>query len=121
GGEYEVVHRFDFVEGYLTNPKTIAAAEQTDKFIPGGLAVDAACKTLFVCGTWGDAVVRIPLDNPGERVRIPLTKKEAGKKTGDAYPYACIFDKEGKRLFPSLWNRAAVPAIHLQTTQLPPH
>src|SRR5262245_16285217 len=26
GGEYEVVHRFDFTDGYLTNPKTIAAA-----------------------------------------------------------------------------------------------
>src|SRR5207244_13024047 len=23
GGEYEVVHRFDFADGYLTNPKTI--------------------------------------------------------------------------------------------------
>src|SRR5262249_41798394 len=74
--------------------------------------------TLFGCGTWGDAVVRIPLDNPGERVRIPLTNKEAGKKSGDAYPYACIFDKDGKRLFASLWNRAAVAVIDLETNKV---
>src|SRR5258708_4181796 len=104
GGEYEVVHRFDFADGYLSNLKTIAAAEQTDKFIPGGLAVDVAGKTLFVCGTWGDAIVRIPIDNPGDRVRIPLTTKDAGRRTREAYPYASILDRDGKRLFASLWN-----------------
>ena len=115
GGEYEVVHRFDFTDGYLTNPKTIAVAEQTATFIPGGLAVDATGKTLFACGTWGDAVVRIPLDNPGERVRIPLTKKEPGKKAREAYPYACVIDPDGKRLFVSLWNRAGVAVIDLDS------
>ena len=118
GGEYEVVHRFEFADGYLNNPKTITAAEQTDKFIPGGLAVDAAGKTLFVCGTWGDALVRIPVENPGDRLRIPLTKKQPGTKAREAYPYACILDKEGKRLFASLWNRAAVAVIDLETNKV---
>lgn len=93
-------------------------AEQTDKFIPGGLAVDAAGKTLFVCGTWGDAIVRVPIDNAGEHIRIPLTKTESGKKAREAYPYACVADKAGKRLFVSFWNRAAVGVIDLEKNSL---
>ncbi|MFL5340478.1 MAG: bifunctional YncE family protein/alkaline phosphatase family protein [Gemmataceae bacterium] len=118
GGEYEVVHQFDFNEGYLANPKTIAVAEQTDKFVPGGIAVDAAGQSLFVCGTWGSAVVRVPLDNPGDRIRIPLVKAAEGAKHREANPYACVLDKTGKRLFVSLWNRAAVAVVDLDTNKV---
>src|SRR5262249_12175188 len=118
GGEYEVVHRFEFEQGYLSKPKSIRVADESDKFVPGGLATDADGKTLFVCGTFGDALVRMPLDNPEDRVRIPLTKKTPGEKAKEAYPYACLPDAGGKRLLVSLWNRAAVAVIDLETNKV---
>src|SRR5262245_40861532 len=73
GGEFEIVHQFDFDKGLLSNHREIAAAEETEKFIPGGLTLDAQGKTLWVCGTFGDALVRLPLDRPADKVRIPMT------------------------------------------------
>ncbi|HEV3142707.1 MAG TPA: alkaline phosphatase family protein [Gemmataceae bacterium] len=119
GGEYEVVHRFDFDDGYLSKPKALRVAPQLDKFVPGGLAIDAAGKTLFVCGTFGDALVRLPLDKPEDRVRIPFTSRIVeGKKQNEAYPYACLLDSTGKRLFVSLWNRAAVAVIDTDSNKV---
>jgi YVTN family beta-propeller protein len=115
GGEYEVVHRFDFDKGYLTDHREIAVAAQTEKFIPGGLTIDAEGKTLYVCGTFGDALVRVPIDSPSDKIRIPLTKKAEGEKPREAYPFTCVLDKDGKRLLVSLWNRAAIAVIDLAT------
>src|SRR6266568_3919242 len=118
GGEYEVVHRFDFDKGYLFNPRTLTVAAQTEKFIPGGMALDATAKSLVVCGTFGDALVRVPLDQPGERVRIPLIAKAEGTKASEAYPYTCLLDKSRERMFVSLWNRAAVAVLDLSNNRI---
>src|SRR5207245_9430383 len=101
--EFEVVHAYQFEDGSLFRHKTIAVAKETEKFIPGGLAVDAVGKTLYVAGTWGDAVCVVPLESPDKRVAINLDK--------GSYPYACTVDPAGKRLFVSLWNRAAIGVI----------
>jgi DNA-binding beta-propeller fold protein YncE len=117
GGEYEVVHRFDFADGILTRPQQIAVALAKEKFIPGGLAVDSAGKELFVAGTWGDAVVRIPLENPERRQTIWLVRAKS-QPSRASYPYACLVEPGGKRLFVSLWNRSAVAVIDLASNQL---
>jgi DNA-binding beta-propeller fold protein YncE len=106
GGEYEVVHAFAFADGLLARRREVRVAAQEDKFIPGGLAVDPAGKTLFVAGTWGHAVRVLPLAEPGKRRTIPLGK--------DSYPYACLPEPGGKRLFVSLWGRAAVAVVDLE-------
>jgi DNA-binding beta-propeller fold protein YncE len=118
GGEYEVVHRFDFDRGYLFNPRTITVAAQTEKFVPGGMALDAAGKTLVVCGTYGDALVRVPLDQPGDHIRIPLPAKPGGIKSNEAYPYMCLLEKGGERMFVSLWNRAVVAVLDLNNNRI---
>jgi DNA-binding beta-propeller fold protein YncE len=105
GGEFEVVHAYQFEDGLLSGHKTLAVAPETTKFIPGGLAVDPKGRTLFVAGTWGDAVCVVPLADPDQRVTIGLGKNSS--------PYACVLDRTGKRLFVSLWNRAAVAVIDL--------
>jgi DNA-binding beta-propeller fold protein YncE len=103
GAEYEVVHAFNFDDGLLSNHRTIAVAKPTDKFVPGGLAVDPAGKTLFAAGTWGNAVAIVPLDADTERATVALGK--------DSYPYACLPDRDGRRLFVSLWNKSAVAVV----------
>src|SRR5262245_214659 len=102
GGEFDVVHAFDFADGFLSKRRDIAVAKKKT-FIPGGLAVDASGKLLCVAGTWGHVVALVPLERPDPPAFVPL---------GDtAYPYACLVS--GKRLYVSLWNQAAVAVVDL--------
>jgi DNA-binding beta-propeller fold protein YncE len=110
GGEFEVVHAFDFQDGLLARHRVLGVVPEGEKFIVGGLAVDAAGKTLYAAGPWGGAVAVVPLANPDNRTTIPLGK--------DSYPYACLPDRSGKRLFVSLWNRAAVAVIDLEANKV---
>ena len=84
GGEFEVVHVFDFDRGYLTKGKSIdVSAGKTVKAVVGGIALDASGRDLLVASPWADAVVRVPLVNPDNKKIIPMEtvaeKKEAGK------------------------------------------
>jgi YVTN family beta-propeller protein len=103
GGEFEVVHEFAFADGLLSQQRRLAVAPITTKFIPGVLSIDSTGRTLFVPGTWGDGVCILPLDEPEKRTTVDLGKK--------SYPYACLPAKDGKRLFVSLWNKAAVAVV----------
>ena len=103
GGEYEVVHAFDFDEGLLSNHRQIKIVEPKEKFIPGGLAVDPKGKTVAVAGPWGDAVA---FATPKDALLLYKVGLEA-----ESFPYGCLFDKNGKRLFVSLWNKSAVAVI----------
>ena len=87
----------------LSDHREIAAAPVKDKFVVSGVAVDSAGRTLFAAGAWGDAVALIPLDKPGERRAVALEK--------GSYPYACLPNAKGDRLFVSLWGKAGVAVI----------
>jgi DNA-binding beta-propeller fold protein YncE len=110
GGEHEVVHAFRFADGYLGGHRTLRVAPIAAKFVPAGVAVDAAGRTLFVAGPWGHAVCILPTEAPDTRTTLPLGK--------ESYPYACIPDPSGKFLFVSLWNKAAVAVVDLEARKL---
>jgi DNA-binding beta-propeller fold protein YncE len=141
GGEFEVVHVFDFDKGYLTKGRTLdVTVAKNRKGIIGGLAFDPAGKDLFVASPWADAVVRVPLVNPDNKKVIQFTpdiaRKEPGKgeppsppdgrkedkdkddpdklKEPEVFPYTCLVEPGGKRCFVSLWARAAVAVIDLE-------
>jgi DNA-binding beta-propeller fold protein YncE len=108
GGEFDIVHAFDFDDGFLSRPRQLKIAH--DKFVPAGLAIDPSGQTLFAAGLWGHAVCVLPIDRPGEHTLIALGK--------DSYPYTCLVDAAGKRLFVSLWNRAAVAVIDIESRKV---
>ena len=110
GAEFEVVHLFAFADGLLSRPRQVAVAALKDKFIPAGVAVSADGKTLFAAGTWGDAVASVPLDETTKRKTIALEK--------GAYPYACLPEPSGKRLFVSQWGKSSVAVIDLATARI---
>jgi hypothetical protein len=118
GGEFERVHQFSFEQGYLYHPRTIPVAEQTEKFVPGGMTTDSEGKSLIVCGTFGDALERVSLSGSGDRVRIPLGKKSDGTKAKEAYPYTCLLDRSANRIFVSLWNRSEVAVLDLSSNKI---
>ncbi|MDB5308659.1 MAG: hypothetical protein JWO38_2861 [Gemmataceae bacterium] len=86
GGEFETVHVFDFDQGYLKKSKQLDVSRQekelTEKprVVVGGLSFDPTGRDLFVASPWGDCVVRVPLDNPENRVVIAMTTEPAAKK-----------------------------------------
>lgn len=142
GGEDELVHVFDFDRGYLTKGKALDVSVPKKKGVVGGLAFGPAGKDLFAAVPWADAVVRVPLVNPDNKKVIPIVpepvKKEAAKgeppsppdgrkddtakaeaaagpKDPQVYPYTCLVEPGGKRCFVSLWARAGVAVIDLET------
>ena len=108
GGEFDVVHQFQFDEGFLTKPRKLKVADT--KFIAGNLAIHPEGKTLYVPGVWGHGVSILNVDDPKARVILPLGK--------DSYPFACLVDAKGQRLYVSLWNKAAVAVVDLSTNKV---
>jgi sugar lactone lactonase YvrE len=103
GGEFEAVHAFPFDSGLLAGHRTIRVAGVKDKFVVGGVALDREGRTLFAAGTWGHAVCIVPLADPEKKRTVPLGK--------DSYPYACLPEPGGKRLFVSLWGKSSVAVV----------
>jgi YVTN family beta-propeller protein len=151
GGEFDLVHIWDFDKGLLHNHRTldVAGVPGVKRVIPAGLALDAGGKELFACALWADAIIRVPLDNPGNKAVIPLVfvepkqerpagdlpspadgRKEVDKLLIDdedsgvtpaknnGYPYACLPEPGGKRLFVSLWAKSGVAVIDLETNKV---
>src|SRR5438876_323057 len=139
GAEYAVVHTFDFRNGHLSGHRAIEVADPKGKFICGGVAVTPDGKTLAACGTWGNAVALVNLDDPSkvEMVSLGPTSQElrseqtvptfGENETGfrpsqatanECFPYACIADVTGQRLFVSLWNKSVVAVIDLATKKV---
>jgi DNA-binding beta-propeller fold protein YncE len=132
GGESAVVHAFDFRAGYLSNHRQLSVGDPKSRSIVGGLAVTADGKTLAAADTFGNAVVLVPLDSPDDKQVVslgPIGKElpadepgamfrdnEGGKRrdlSGECFPYGCLAEPGGRRLFVSLWNKAAVAVIDL--------
>ncbi|MCS7022821.1 MAG: beta-propeller fold lactonase family protein [Gemmataceae bacterium] len=88
GGEFDVVHVWDFDKGLLHNARTVdVSAPELRRVVPAGLALDEKGNDLLVCGLWADVLVRVPLTNPANKVIIPLRpvveKPAAEKPQGD--------------------------------------
>ena len=145
GGEFELVHEFDFDRGLLSNAKSISLNGTVEKLIIGGISMDPKGQDLFVCGTWGDAIFRIPVDNPNNRVVIPVTRPDAvmgkkelpkgnppsppdGRKDGDVpakaklpdpcHPYLVLPLADGKKAYVSLWAASCVAVIDLEKNEI---
>jgi DNA-binding beta-propeller fold protein YncE len=152
GGEFDVVHVWDFDKGLLHNHRTIDVSAGL-RTVPSGVTLDPAGKELFVAGLWADAVVRVPLDNPENKVVIRLAgverkaaapnkgeppsppdgRNEPGQKKDEkvedefggarpvpdnSFPYAVLVEPGAKRAFVSLWAKASVAVLDLETNKL---
>ncbi len=103
GGEHGVVHRFTFRKGYLGDRTEIALAQEGRPFVAGGMACDREGRELFVANTYGHSLAAVALDG---RHGIRYLELEA-----ESYPYTVLPSADGKRLYVSLWGRAAVAVV----------
>ncbi len=153
GGEFDIVHVWDFDKGLLHNHRKLDVGNVpgSKRTVPSGIVLDSTGKELFACALWADAVVRVPLDNPDNKVVIPLNAGVSPKKEGDqgappsppdgrkeptkeqpkpadddgakpapnnSFPYTAVVEPGGKRLFVSLWAKAGVAVIDLETNKV---
>ena len=108
-----MVHVFDFADGFLTKPRTLALRDEKKRGIPAGIAV-AADGTVYAANVWGQTLSRVRSGKKGPVVtelplaerheapaeRAPTTddpsitkREEAQKETTkalDPFPYACV-------------------------------
>ncbi len=144
GGGDEVVHRFSFREGQLTNDTEIRVHDKALRAVPCGIAVDDAARRLFVANVWGDSASEVEIGPPSKTTDFSLGQKPAhlamaplvppsdfdttaadkraevgfyGNDADHTFPYACCLDEKRQRLYVSLWAQAAVKTIDLKTGQ----
>ena len=88
GGEFEVVHVFDFDRGYLVKGRSIdvSVGKAQCCAVVGGISLDSTGRDLFVAAPWADAVVRVPLVNPDNKKVIPMVAVAAKKEPGKGEP-----------------------------------
>jgi DNA-binding beta-propeller fold protein YncE len=151
GGEFDVVHVWDFDKGLLHNARTLDVSTTAKRTVPAGLTIDPTGRDLYVAGLWANCVVRVPLDNPANKITIPMKsiakvvekdqglppsppdgRKEPGEKkvevedefggvrpvADNGYPYAVVIEPSGKRAFVSLWAKAMVAVVDLETNEV---
>jgi DNA-binding beta-propeller fold protein YncE len=110
GGEFEVVHCFEFEDGLLGRKRDLRVVDEKARFIPAGIAVDPAGDHLYVAGPWGDAICLLPLAAGAQGSLIDFEK--------NSYPYTCIVDAARHRLYVSLWSKALVAVVDLRNKKI---
>lgn len=110
GGEFEVVHAYDFDAGLLSKHQSIEIAKITDKFMPSGLALNQAGNRLYVAGLLGDQLATISLDKNNERQMLDLGAA--------SFPYGVLVSPDQKTIFVSKWGKAEVAVVDAATNKV---
>lgn len=142
GGEDERVYVYPYNQGFLSPPKILTLATKTDKFVVSGVLLSQDSQNLYACGLLGNAIKRIrnPMSIPGNSApfKTESTKTDpvpAGGVPADlapseivpaeilalpeqSYPYALLEDPKNKKLYVSLWGRAEIAVIDLETWKI---
>lgn len=133
GAGDEVVHVFDFADGFLSAPRAVQLRAAAKRGVPGGLAV-AKDGTIYVANVWGHTVSRVRQGKSPQVTELPLvapnppaaekpattddpsiTKRTDAQleptKVEDPFPYTCVLDEKRSRVYVSLWAKAQVAVI----------
>jgi DNA-binding beta-propeller fold protein YncE len=141
GSSTEELHVFAFADGKLSNHRKIRLRPEKERGIPAGIAVTRDGQTAYVANVWGHRVSVVDLaqgkssdialaktkpaqtaDLPQPSADLDLAAAEKRQqqlldaaKASDPFPYTCVLDEKRGRLYVSLWSRAAVAVLDLQT------
>lgn len=113
GGDQEVVHRFAFSKGYLSEHQQLPVGKVTDKFVPGGISVDKAHSQLWVACPWGNTLCKVAVP-AGKAEEAPAEAKHFALPEADAYPYATRISADEKQVFVSLWGKSGVAVFDVE-------
>jgi YVTN family beta-propeller protein len=103
GGESDLIYRFHFSEGRLSQQEAIELPRGEKAVAPTGLAYGRDGKSILVACCLGQVLKSISLSDPARQGSIDMP---AG-----SYPYAVLPSKTSDRVFVSLWGKAAVAVV----------
>ena len=128
GGGAEVIHAFEFKDGYLSAHRELVLRPAKEQGIPGGLAVSADDAALYVAESWGQRVEKISTADgralwtrsfaAPEGAATTAHEGERLKPASDPlapFPYTCVADEKHGRIFVSLWAQSAVLVLDAKT------
>ena len=139
GAGDEVVHRFQFRNGYLSDHQEVTLRRAASRGIPSGIALDPDGERLYCANVWGQSIDIVslrsglvksivlstniptpaglaPAKNEDEAAitkRAEAALQEANSE--DPFPYGCALDAERSRLYASFWAQATVGVFDAQT------
>jgi len=133
GASDEVIHRYHFQDGLLTNPQEIRLRTTNNVGVAVGLAVDSKLNKLCVANLYGQSVSIVDLGT-NTVVDVPLTPDSLtnsyeavtkSKRTVESdvnhlgvFPYACRIDGKRHRLYVSLWGNADLAVVDLASNKV---
>ncbi len=128
GAGQEVVHGFDFEAGYLSAHRELRLRPVQQKGVPAGLAVSPDGRALYIAEVWGQRVEKIAAEDGapqwtrtlgavqgGEEMSADEARLPSGYDPAAPFPYTCLPDAAGRRVFVSLWARSAVLVLDAET------
>lgn len=145
GAGDEVIHEYRFENGILSSERQLALRDPKQRAIPAGLVVNRAGTALYVANVWGHRVTSVTLRPETNVMDIVLgaeatalaaapvapssdpdtaavTKRAEASlypsQPADTYPYTCVLDEKGGRLYVSLWAQAAVAVVDLKSQKV---
>ncbi len=128
GGGDEVIHAFDFKDGYLSRHRELRLRPAAEEGVPTGLAVSAKGDALYIAESLGQRVEKISTaDGRALWTRTLATAEATAKTQPDAsrqnvdhdpaapFPWTCLPDEAHRRVFVSLWAKSAVLVLDSET------
>jgi DNA-binding beta-propeller fold protein YncE len=112
GGFDDKIYRFECAEGLLSAKAVFSypdggAGGARSQRVPAGLALAKDGKTLYVANAFGHSLARFDAESGAFRDELALE--------ADSYPYGLALDEGHKRLYVSLWSKAKVAVVDLET------
>src|SRR5438034_310495 len=80
GAGDEVIHRFAFRNGYLSDPKAFQLRDAKERGIPAGLALSGDARRLFVANVWGQRISRVDIGETAQVRDIVLSAADGASK-----------------------------------------
>lgn len=110
GGEYRRVHRYRFENGYLVAQPSIDLGTTGDKWVTTGVSLSPDQKTLYAANSWGDTLSFVPLADPQQQEHLQFEPK--------SFPYYALPSTDGTKVYVSLWGKAQVAVVDVETQQI---
>jgi DNA-binding beta-propeller fold protein YncE len=141
GAGDEVIHHFEFRDGFPSALSTISLRNVKERGIPAGISLSSDGR-LFVANLWGQSLDVVNLrssdvrqislsTNRQARPNLPdahtedeaaITKRAEvvleNSTANDPFPYGCVFDARRNRIYASFWAQACVGVLDAQSGQL---
>ncbi|HKB90137.1 MAG TPA: SMP-30/gluconolactonase/LRE family protein, partial [Opitutaceae bacterium] len=129
GASAEVIHEFNFKNGYLSDHRELSLRGEKELGGPSGISLSGDGASFYVAELWGQRVLRVDFASgkPLWTHVIAPAKLEAEGTDPEAerwapvvpedspFPYTCLADEKRGHIYVSLWAKSSVLVLDAKT------